>query len=534
MTALDAILQPEQRDALERVLALAADLAGAWGARARASTTLARERAILRLFGVAGVDDAGLPLASAVVERAIGNDQDRLAAGIALPFAVALGEYELAPQALALDVASGALDLGLEAELLREPTRRAAAEAEARRLLRAAFDRVDANRSARLDLRGVLGDPARPWLVATLDPATLDLAVEEAGALVAAGADVVRVQTPAVRELVLLLHDRGLEPHDWWPRGPDEPEEDPATIPAGSQRGLAVLRARLDEAGAEAGRYARLATSASALAAPEQALVAVLERVDQVEADPLTEIVAGGVHPERALADHAFAQRLLARAGTAVVVGPGPLVVGPDIARGVPSDPATRAGRAFGLQAIAVALARGNGLRPGELLAGAFVPWLAEERDPVVQAVAAAAVRRAAWPDVPLVFDEPDLSGAAGVRWPFLLALGLAVVDGGVVVGRRTPLAGLRAAVEQSRAAASVGAELAAVGLVAPGRGPIDAQVAALLAAAEATLRRLADEGWRSVVGEPLGGAGRDRLGAEAVVERADTSDPFEVELAAR
>ena len=36
---------------LDRVLRLAGDLAGAWGARARASTTLARERAILRLFG---------------------------------------------------------------------------------------------------------------------------------------------------------------------------------------------------------------------------------------------------------------------------------------------------------------------------------------------------------------------------------------------------------------------------------------------------------------------------------------------------
>ena len=62
--------------------------------------------------------------------------RDGLGGGIALPFAMALLEYDLEPQQLALDVASGAVDLALEAELLREPDRRAVAEAEATRLAR--------------------------------------------------------------------------------------------------------------------------------------------------------------------------------------------------------------------------------------------------------------------------------------------------------------------------------------------------------------------------------------------------------------
>ena len=49
---------------------------------------------------------------------------------------------------LALDVASGAVDLGLEAALLAEPDRRRREE-DARRLARAAIDRIDANRTAR-------------------------------------------------------------------------------------------------------------------------------------------------------------------------------------------------------------------------------------------------------------------------------------------------------------------------------------------------------------------------------------------------
>ena len=143
---------------LDRVLRLADDLAGAWGARARASTTLARERAILRLFGVSGLDHAGVPLASAVVERALGENPARLGGGIALPFAIALLEYDITPQQLALDVTSGAIDLAFEAQLLRDPGRRAAAEAEARRLAALAVERIDANRTARLETLDVLGD----------------------------------------------------------------------------------------------------------------------------------------------------------------------------------------------------------------------------------------------------------------------------------------------------------------------------------------------------------------------------------------
>lgn len=531
MTPLRSDLDPALRGPLERVLRLADDLAGAWGARARASTTLAIERAHLRLLGVGGLDRAGLPLASIVVERAIGRARERLGAGIALPFAIALVEYDITPQQLALDVASGAIDLGFEAELLAEPDRRAVAEAKARRLVRVAFERIDANRIARLELADALGGPARPWLAATLAAPNLDEAPAEAARLVEAGADVVRVRTPAIRELVLRLHDRGLEAYEWRPRGEGDTDADPATVPAGSQRALRVLRAAVDEAAAEERRYVRIATAAPALAAPEQAIVAVLERVDLVEADPLAEIVADGVDPDRALADHAFARRLLERAGVQVVLGPGPLTVAPDIARGVPSEPATRAGRAFALQAVGVALARGDGLRPGQLLAGALAPWLAEEVDPLTQALAQVIVRRAAWPEIPLVFEEPDLPGRAATRWPFLLAVGLAAASGGAVVSRTAAVAGFRGAAEQTRAAAAIAAELSALGPAARG-GPAVRHASALLAAATTTLERLGDEGWRSILVEPLGGAGRERLGADAVVERTEAFDALGLELA--
>src|SRR6185369_17570952 len=154
---------------LDRIADRAETLAGAWAGRARASTTVGRERALLRLFGVSGLDAAGRPLAWSAVDRYLGGGPGRLGGGIVLPFAMALAEYDLDPQRLALDVASGAVDLGLEAGLLREADRRAIAEEEARRLLGTAIERIDANRTARMELIDLLGEPRRPWIGAAID-----------------------------------------------------------------------------------------------------------------------------------------------------------------------------------------------------------------------------------------------------------------------------------------------------------------------------------------------------------------------------
>ncbi|MGE5409032.1 MAG: lysine 5,6-aminomutase subunit alpha TIM-barrel domain-containing protein, partial [Syntrophothermus sp.] len=118
----------------ERLRALAVPLAGAWVGRARGSTSVGRERAILRLFGVAGLDRDGRPLAWAVVDRWLASGPGALGRGIALPFALALLEYDQPPQRIALDIAAGAIDLQMEAALLVESDRRAEAEIEAARL----------------------------------------------------------------------------------------------------------------------------------------------------------------------------------------------------------------------------------------------------------------------------------------------------------------------------------------------------------------------------------------------------------------
>ena len=203
---------------IDRLSERAGTLAGAWAARARTSTTIGRERAMLRLFGVGGLDAAGRPLAWAAVDRYFAGGRGRLGGGVVLPFAMALVEYDLAPQRLALDVASGAVDLGMEAELLREVDRRAIAEEEARRLVDAAVERIDANRTARRELLGVLGDPPRPWIGTTIPDPEIAEAILASRRALDAGADIIQVEIPIGRELTERLRRAGLDAPVWRPR----------------------------------------------------------------------------------------------------------------------------------------------------------------------------------------------------------------------------------------------------------------------------------------------------------------------------
>ena len=189
------------------------------------------------------------------------------------------------------------------------------------------------------------------------------------------------------------------------------------------------------------------------LARPEGAVVAAFERIDLIASDAMAEIVANAVEPDRALSDHAFANRLASRAGTAILIGPGPLVVAPDLASGVPSDPATRAGRALALQLLGVhAGAWRRARRRTRIIVGALTPWLTDEPSPGARAIAEVAVRRVLFDGHPLGFVEPSTTTERSALWPFVeaaaaahagnVALVLRSADGGTdeVARRRSGL----------------------------------------------------------------------------------------------
>jgi hypothetical protein len=518
----------------EEVRRRAAELAGGLSRAAMSSTTIAQERAILRMVGVDGLDRSGRPLAASLAERYCGSDSALLSRGVILPFVVAMLEYDLSPCEVALDGASGALDLALEAELLERPDRLAAAEQRAIELLSAALERFDDNRTATHEMRDVLGLPDEPWLGVALQATEVDAAATETRALIGEGADVVHVRVPASREYAEARRNAGLEaPEPFMFEEPRRGHQAPGgglrrrrqpglqiaeQIPAGSQRGLASLRMAADEASARRGCYASLMTVTSAFAAPEQAIVAAFERIDYVGADPIREIVEDNVDPERALADHAFAHRLQARAGCRVVIGPGPLALGADVISGVPSDAATRAGRALALQALGVEFALADGLPADRLLLGAVPEWSVGDGK-AASILLQAWLRRVLFPDHRLVVGRP----AGWLTSPGGAAELVAALVGGAdsMVMEPAMPGGVAVAAADLAAAAGTARALRAT----LGDGSLHGDSADLagrtLRTASAVLERLSAEGWGSLLGPAGHGPDGEWLGGSAVVERA-------------
>jgi hypothetical protein len=425
-------------------------------------------------------------------------------------------------------VAAGEVDLPTEAELLASPERLAAARIRAAGLLATAVSRIDANRTAAREMMAVLGRPTEPTLGIVLSVAEVAGAAAEAREAVASGAGLVEVAVPAGWELAAVRRRAGLaamDPHSGRARGRGRtatgagrqgPQDDP--VPAGSQRGLARLRRVVDDAAAARGRYVALMTVTAALAAPEQAVVAAFERVDVVEADPVREIVEENVDPARALADHAFAHRLHIRAGCSLLIGPGPLVMGADVASGIPSDGDTRAGRALALQALGLELALADGVPAGATILGAVPGWILAEGDPEGVMVGAW-LRRTVFGGHRLAVALPTNSGFARAA---SIAAALAGSGAALVVERV-----VGAAVESSATELAALASVAAVARSGLGDGSLWGSAAErgrrILASAADTLERLAGDGWESLLGPDASGAAEGRFGGSAVVERSES-----------
>lgn len=524
MSARQAGLASRAEELRARAAALAAPIA----VEAAERTSPACERAMLRLFGVTGRDASGRPLAMEVVERFAQLGPGRFGGGIALPFAVAALEYDLPPQEIALEIAGGNVDLALEVELLQEPERRAEAENAADRWLTAAWDRFDANRTARSELRGMLGDPPQPWVGADLEPTTAGEAAAAVGGLVEAGADVLRIRVPRDTEL-----RRGLgEELD---RAADE-EEAPQS-PSGSQRGLSLLRGALDETATEAGRYVRLATRALGLAAPDQAVVAGFERIDLLYVDPIESVVEYGIEPARAFTDHLVALRLVARSGTILTLGPGPLAVAPELARGEPIALTTRSGRALAMQALDLELSLLAGLPAERILLGALPADLLSEQAGLRSGLAEVELRRRLFPGHGLVFEEPE-SASAVAGWPAAMTAWCVGGPPPALVLRRTAVGGPAPGAGEVRAAADAAAWLAASRRVGALSGEALSYAEASLSVALDTLEGLATNGWEPLLGEPAperqgesrrreGAGGRRRVGAAGLVTKRGYHDPF-------
>ena len=273
---------------------------------ARAHTTVAVERATLRLAGITGADTthrAGdVPWVNRVVDTV--REHCGLEHGATVPVFHALREHNLGSLTeLAEATAAGQIRFTVPGE--RDSERAAKA---ARTAIGKGLRTVDRNRAQRDKLVGKLGDPPRrPWIYLIVATGDIDEDVVQAANAARAGADIIAV-----------IRSTGQSLLDYVPEGATH-QGFAGTY--ATQENFRIMRAAMDEVSKEVGRYVRVTNYASGLCMPEIAVLAGLERLDMMLNDSMYGILFRDINPIRTFVDQRFSRQVHARAGIIINTG---------------------------------------------------------------------------------------------------------------------------------------------------------------------------------------------------------------------
>ncbi len=264
----------------------------------RSHSTLATERAVLRLYGVDGVDEAGVPWPNRVVDALAA--QDKLARGASYWLAHAALSTGKSIQEAAIALAEGQVDL--DAPI---PDREVTAWADdtAGRLL----DDLLAKRRERQATRARLGQGPKPWRYLIVATGNIYEDVPQAVAAARAGADIIAVIRSTGQSLI-----------DFVPYG-HTTEGTGGTYATGAN--FKLMREALDEVGEELGRYIQLTNYASGLCMPEITALAAQEGLDMLLNDAMYGILFRDINIFRTLCDQYFS-RLICGA-TDIIINTG-------------------------------------------------------------------------------------------------------------------------------------------------------------------------------------------------------------------
>jgi beta-lysine 5,6-aminomutase alpha subunit len=292
------------------VVAKARQLAARAGAPvieiAKAHTTVAVERATLRLAGITGADTAhragDVPWVNRVVDTV--REQCGLEHGVVLPAFHAMREHDLGSLTeLAEATAAGQVHYTVPSG--RDADRAAKA---GRAAITKGLRTIDRNRAQRDRLVAKLGDPAqRPWIYLIVATGDIDEDVIQAANAARAGADIIAV-----------IRSTGQSLLDYVPEGATH-QGFAGTY--ATQENFRIMRAALDDVSKEVGRYVRLTNYASGLCMPEIAVLAGLQRLDMMLNDSMYGILFRDINPIRTFVDQRFSRQVHARAGIIINTG---------------------------------------------------------------------------------------------------------------------------------------------------------------------------------------------------------------------
>jgi beta-lysine 5,6-aminomutase alpha subunit len=342
-----------------------------------AHSTVAVERAVLRLFGVDGVGADDVPVPNLFVERL---GPGRTARGAAHWLGAMSAETGRSPDDVASAVAGGAL-APTDFEAVPEAAARGALERYVGAALRQ-LDRRREERAALLERLPQLPPPLLYVIVASgniYEDRTAAVAAAEAGA-----------------QVIAVIRSTGQSLLDFVPYGATT-EGFGGTY--ATQENFRIMREALDAVSERLGRYVMLTNYASGLCMPEIAAMAALERLDMLLNDSMYGILFRDINMKRTFVDQHFSRMLNARSGIVINTGEDNYLTTADALEQAPAVLAS--------QFINEAFAHDAGLPDRQIGLGD-----AYEIDPAIEdgflfALAQAQLARQIFPDAPLKYMPP-------------------------------------------------------------------------------------------------------------------------------
>jgi beta-lysine 5,6-aminomutase alpha subunit len=474
---------------------------------ARTHTTVSVERAVLRLAGLEGADEDGMPWVNRLADAV--RESTGLEHGVALPAwdAMIAGGYPSLAE-LARDAAAGKASF-------RIPAGRAGdvARAAARSALRGGIARIDAQRASRDAMITETSEPPRPWIYLIVATGDIYEDIPQAQAAAREGADIIAV-----------IRSTGQSLLDYVPEGATR-EGFAGTY--ATQQNFRLMRAALDETSRELGRYVRLTNYASGLCMPEIASLAGLERLDMMLNDCMYGIIFRDINPRRTFIDQRFSRQIHARAGIIINTGEDNYLT--------TADAVDAAHTVIVSQLLNEFFGKEAGLADGQLGLGHAFEINPAVPDSFLLELAHAQLVRQLFPDAPLKYMPPTKHMTGNVFAGYLLdaffnLCGLMTDQSILLIGMMTEgihtpfLSDRDLALENVRYVRDAAGRLGESFVPAPG-GFIDQRARQVLGESVELLSRICDQGLLTAIADGTFGITRRPAdggrGLEGVIERA-------------
>jgi beta-lysine 5,6-aminomutase alpha subunit len=263
-------------------------------------TTVAVERAILRLLGIDGVNQLMIPLVNVVVDHIV--EKGDLSKGVIHYMSYAMDELKCSPQDIALRVADYSYDLSKFNQY---------SKSNFTPLLAPYFDemitKIDQMREVRNNWIEQSQEKSTPLKYVIVATGNIYEDIQQAVSAAKKGADVIAV-----------IRSTGQSLLDYVPFGATT-EGFGGTY--ATQENFKLMRAALDIVSKEENRYIRLVNYASGLCMPEIAAMGAIERLDMMLNDSLYGIIFRDINMKRTFIDQYFSRLLSAYANIVINTG---------------------------------------------------------------------------------------------------------------------------------------------------------------------------------------------------------------------